>query len=612
MAGALSVDQQKAVALSKARMSLASSAPSGEDDESLSFGEIATATGEVALTFGTGAFATALGGVLGLTEGIAAGIAGAEDPVAEAERRISEVMEARTFQPRTEPGQELLGIVGEPFQDFEQLATRGGDTALDVTGSPAAATVVKTGIESIPDLLGLKGPRSAAFGKGDAPTGAQRRADVRGVERSAEKEGIDLNADKFTQERQVRVAARLQVGAERKRQGQDLQRMQDKIVQEKDRAKGVRNDLYAQARRKRAGLPTQEARRFEAIARESLEGFDIANLPLVKARMDELAALGKPRVLPPREIDIPLGKITVEPKIKSVEERFVQIRDLEIWRKSINRNKPVGDDATQAAALGILKGQYDNFMDAAFDADMISGDPTAIAAWKRARKENIYFERKFGKRSKRDRAGEAIKRLADEEVTPEELRSWIFGANAIGGKTEAGGIVIRLKEILGEDSPQFTALRQEALLDIAAPLLQKKPDFDKFLANVEKLDLKKPTMAKELFPESVSSIRELRDLVRGIKEVADAEIGIDLERGLAVMIFGHQIAKKSLIVRTATSMTKILRGAAGPRRKRAIMAEILGYDALAPAIPKLPAFIGGSVQTGIGTGEDDQPQGAGA
>jgi hypothetical protein len=111
---------------------------------------------EPALTMATGAIAEPVSGLVGMTA-LPFGVDAATNT-------INKVQNAMTYQPRTEAGQEGLQAVGETLapvgEAIQGAETYLGDTAYNLTGSPAIAA----GAASLPtmgmELLGLKGARA--------------------------------------------------------------------------------------------------------------------------------------------------------------------------------------------------------------------------------------------------------------------------------------------------------------------------------------------------------------------------------------------------------------------------------------------------------------------
>ena len=139
---------------------------------------------ETLAAMGSGLAASSAGGLGGLTalargEGLDAAV-----------DVIKETQKSSTFAPRTEAGKENLDLVGRgakfAMTPLTKSAEFAGDVTLDVTGSPAAATAVKVGLESLPDLIGLKGIRTIASKPTELQTSVKSL-----IERSRPSETID-------------------------------------------------------------------------------------------------------------------------------------------------------------------------------------------------------------------------------------------------------------------------------------------------------------------------------------------------------------------------------------------------------------------------------------
>jgi hypothetical protein len=110
-----------------------------------------TALGETVLNLGSqivalpvagwAGLATLAGNALGLTDKSAADV-------------VRSVGDALTYQPRGEMGKGTTEIVTYPFQKLAEAGQAAGGKVLDVTGSPAAATVVDTAINALPMAIG--------------------------------------------------------------------------------------------------------------------------------------------------------------------------------------------------------------------------------------------------------------------------------------------------------------------------------------------------------------------------------------------------------------------------------------------------------------------------
>lgn len=120
---------------------------------------------EAVLQLGTGALATAAGGVSAIpaTAFEAArgrsifGPLGIEtEPTEVGKGVIQEFQDIGTFQPRTEVGQRATEAIAAPLEAFEAGADFAGQKILEVTGSPEAATAVKTAVLGAPALFGVR------------------------------------------------------------------------------------------------------------------------------------------------------------------------------------------------------------------------------------------------------------------------------------------------------------------------------------------------------------------------------------------------------------------------------------------------------------------------
>ena len=107
---------------------------------------------EPLLAIGSAAIAEPVSGFVGM--------AGLPFGVDAASSAIKRTQDAMTYQPRTQGGKEVMQDIGNLIAPVVEPLQRGaewmGDTTLDVTGSPALATAVRTGIEVAPDLVGGK------------------------------------------------------------------------------------------------------------------------------------------------------------------------------------------------------------------------------------------------------------------------------------------------------------------------------------------------------------------------------------------------------------------------------------------------------------------------
>lgn len=519
---------------------------------------------EAALTLATGFPAQVAGGLGGIYELVSGLVSGRKDAVDTAANRVNSISNAMTFQPRSESGQEILQMVSTPFQKLDELTTSFGGAVLADTGSPALATAAKVGIEAVPALAFGGRPRSMS----------QRRTDIAETEGGLRALGINLDDSLEAQRGQMGdIAARSTQGQQIR--AQEMARVQQAVQTAERVADQNVSNLYNAARSTDAAVPVQALSGLPQATRAALADYDIDLMPIVQKRLSELD-----------EINQMPGSYAVK------------LNELEKYRRRINRNRPSGNDISQQAALGIIKGQLDSTLDAAFNSSMIKGDPAGIQAWRDARSAFIDYKRTFDD-------DKVINQLATQQATPEEVRNWVFGASAVGAKKEAGRVIQSLKGVLGENSPAFGALRQEALFDVMEPLLRETPDYAGYVANYDKFVRNSPSVARELFPDSIEEMTRLRAYANAANKVSPQALTLDMNQTLSRAIFGHGIAKAGMKVSIASQVLGLVRRASGKSDKQRVISEILGYDTSAPLIPLSPAFVGAGIQTGIDQGQQN-------
>ncbi len=522
-------------------------------------GRILAGAPETALTMGTGIAAEPVSGAAGLLKGGYSAARGGEF-LGPATQAIEGVREAMTFQPRSAPGQELLQTVAQPFEAMQRGGEYTGGRILENTGSPLAATTGQLGFEAIPAALGLKGARGRLAERRQGITEAQRQFDESGVAPAATRE---KQIDQL-----VRTAEDRHLGG-RVERGTSMEDIQAGVRAAKQRAKQNVNDLYDAARGAPAGISVTNVKKFSPLVNDALKDFDVADMPIARKRLEEIRDM----------------------EAKAPNNAFISLKGIEDWRRRLNRNRPPASDRAQNAALDVIKNQLDEFVDAAFDADMIKGDPLAVSRWKDARSANTDYRRRFSK-------DKVISRFVENESNPDQMRSWVFGASAVGAKKEAANVVKSIKNIVGEDSPQFTALRQDALLDVMEPLIREEPNVQQFVRNYDRMVRNNPAVVRELLPEtSRGALKSLRNVASAVgKREPTVKQKMDLSNMGAVALFGHGISRAGLKVRTARDVFRAMVGRP-VSAKRETMASLLGYDPYAPVLPKAPIAISGGVQT---------------
>lgn len=358
--------------------------------------------------------------------------------------------------------------------------------------------------------------------------------------------------------------------------GEGMSAVRSGVQRERNIARQNADNLFDAARNPESGsayVLQPQVRGFSSNARGRLmeQGFDVENLPKLGRRLSELDELANTK-----------------------GASATKLNALEMWRRRVGKAKSA--DPEEAEALRVLKGEYDDWMTNQFNNDLISGNKDAITAWRNARTAWAEFKQRFDDTK-------VIQDLAKKDTTVEQMRQWVFNANAINANNEAGKVVAGLNRILGAKSPEMDALRREFIFDVAEPLMRPSPNIRAFLSNYEKAVRKNPSLIKELFPDEVGGLGDfgqLAALARGIARrpgsVEDRfpETAFDkLQKIFWRFSIGHGIAKGQARIGIATGMTDWIRDrTVGTAARRNILWEALGHDPKMPMFPSTAAPIG--------------------
>lgn len=485
-----------------------------QEQEPLGPGGTASGVGQTLLTLGTGAVAEPIAGLAGLSRGLVGGLTGEEDILSNMAETVRNTRGAITVEPFTESGRRVASTVAVPFEYFFDKARQKGIEDFERTGSPVVGAATQTGMEILPSAIGLRGAAGVPRGR------------VREAQRFAREEGINIGRRGEPLREEVTAAASRRADPERGRASEGIDRA---VSRARDEAKADIKLLYGEARAKRAGVPVREAVEFPDLARRALADFDVEDMPKVQRRLQELDRL---RELP--------------------RDSAVRLQEIDNFRKRINKNRAAATDEAQNRALDVLKAELDTFLESKFNTDMISGDPEALAAWQRARGAVRDYKRQF----KEDKV---IAQFARENATPEEIRQWIFGASSVSAKKQAGETLRKIKRMAGEESPEFIALRSDALFDVMRPLLGEEPNIKGFVNKFDRMVSENPSMANELFGESLGELRRLRDFAAAARKRGDPVSTEGLfNRGMSVLAVGHGIAKAGFKVAALQRLTRAL------------------------------------------------------
>lgn len=134
-------------------------------------------------------------------------------------------------------------------------------------------------------------------------------------------------------------------------------------------------------------------------------------------------------------------------------------RRLASWRDQAFAS---GNAADGRATQAVLR-SFENDMDVAVNSQAFSGDARAPQAWNEARKAHSEVRETFGAGKRGDSAGQEVERILGRRGSAPLTASDTFQAMVpvnLRSSTKHVETVNRVKKALGEDSPEFAAVRQ--------------------------------------------------------------------------------------------------------------------------------------------------------
>lgn len=117
----------------------------------------------------------------------------------------------------------------------------------------------------------------------------------------------------------------------------------------------------------------------------------------------------------------------------------------------------------QRATQAILHA-FDNHIEQAITQGLFSGDPRALQALQEARGLHSTYRRLFTHQGSGDEVGGIMQRILGdrnrEPATPTEIANYLYGTANVGAKGLSHRLAGRLQEVLGTQSPEWTAVKQ--------------------------------------------------------------------------------------------------------------------------------------------------------
>jgi hypothetical protein len=512
---------------------------------------------------------------------------------------IRAAQDAMTWTPSSEEGKQMLENVAAPLKKLDDSADWLA-TAVSFGNPYAEATIYST----------LVGGLSVAGMRGGSRIKVNQR--VAEVEKIAKDLGINTKPEKLGAS--VIEAAERMTPNQRAANAGDLRdalRVADEV--ENARVAGLRK----RAAETETFVSVEEAAKFAAKSSKELleEGFDIAEMPVLRKRMQEIAKLERRTTEAQADAFVNTAQQrasregltraqqrhmdSIVPQSTARSTPLAPLQSVEVIRRRIEKTLLSRKDRTnlpattrESLALTSLENKLGTWLDNQFNADMISGSPEGIARWKEFNAASQSYRARFN-------ADRTLTQLMDMAASPEQISQFLIGTSAVS-KPQAGAVIRRLKDVLGENHPAIKGIQQDYLYNVAAPLLQSTPDFKAFIHNYDTAIRGNASLVKQLGLKE-SNLGDLRRFAATAAEIPGGVGGAivpDFHRAFSQFFAGNKLAKASLRVQLFTNVLKLITGKKRITQKR-ILADLAEAQFDGPALSKGSVASGRIIQAAV-------------
>lgn len=278
-------------------------------------------------------------------------------------------------------------------------------------------------------------------------------------------------------------------------------------------AKGVRSAYDAAEKSGPAWAPGEQMMGIETAVRNAAGGFPKEALPELDAVLRGIGEMGAD-----------VGGARLPALVSGLERKRGELSNMTMSDKPMER----------AAARAALRG-FDTEVARLVDSSLMQGDTTAVEAWRGARKLRAALGKQFEGDDLIERLTEKVDRGGERslKVAPEDAANYIFGRSALNtSQFNLTRDLRRMRHQLGEDSPAWNSLREEAFMRLMRSAegvsdeagRARKFSGENFAKSFDKSMRESPEVMKILFGEELPTIRQLRNVaVRGTGKVAGGD-----------------------------------------------------------------------------------------
>ncbi|WP_226781962.1 hypothetical protein [Oceaniglobus trochenteri] len=207
----------------------------------------------------------------------------------------------------------------------------------------------------------------------------------------------------------------------------------------------------------------------------------------------------------------------LESAFQGAERGGVPFKSIERARQRMlmfQRAAKSGSNGPDQVAIDAVVREFDGWLDDTITDALIAGDSAVIGKAKDARALWAKYRSTFLGKEGTDKF---IRKIVEDDLAPDQVAGWLFGAsNNIGGG-QSSLVVKRVKNILGENSPEFQEVRRAAW-DRITQATEGRDAYgpQRMASNIsEFLDGKGKTLARELFSERDRAVMaQYRDMLK--------------------------------------------------------------------------------------------------
>ena len=240
----------------------------------------------------------------------------------------------------------------------------------------------------------------------------------------------------------------------------------------------------------------------------------------------------------------------------------VSVQDIEQSRKRlVFLRSAASNDADRRAASNVMR-QFDKWQSDAFENALLSGDPEALANFRKARDANRDWRERFGY-NERDDVNNIVQKIIHKDVTPQEVANYLIGSGKIGKQGTTSRLYDSLMNATGNNRDLAQSI-QGAIWDTLSNSKTPAKDIREFVHKSGS------DLAEKVFPQGARELmlrhadvldqgQAARDMVADVAKNTKPA-AMEAEKGpmqqLAARVIGGKVDKPEALWKTIDGYTK--------------------------------------------------------